>query len=134
MGLKINKVIGTNRGITSESYVRIERYDINKHVGNISIDIGLYQNKDIAQSASLYEYKNPYFGLQYPDSQYISNNVDVSIRYIFPVTSSLLVSGSNVDIIDMSPLQSQSIFEFAYPRLKTELETVFGVGTIEDDL
>jgi hypothetical protein len=134
MGLKINKIIGTSRGITSESYVRIERYDVNKHMGIARIDISLYQNKYIAQSASLYEYKNSNFAKSYLDSQYISNNVDVKSSYIFPVTSSLQVSGSNVDIIDMSPLQSQSIFEFAYPKLKTELETVFGVGTIEDDL
>jgi hypothetical protein len=134
MALKINKLIGTNRGITSEGYVRIEKYNINKHVGTLMINVGLYQNQQIAESASLNSYPSPFviFSSDTPNGTYLSQNVDVKSTYIFPLSSSVEVSGSFVDIIDLSPLESGSVFQFAYPKLKEELELVFGSGTIQD--
>lgn len=134
MGLKINTEIGTNKGITNEGYVRIEKYDINKHVGTLNVDVGLYQNQSIAQSASLIEFPTSdiYIFEKYPNSSYLSQNIDVKSTYTFPLTASIQISGSYVDVIDVSILQSQSVFEFAYPKLKTELESVFGHGNIED--
>ncbi len=133
MGLRINTTIGTNKGITNEGYVRIENYDLNKHVGMLNVGIGLYQNKSTAESASLSRYPSDvYLSTLYPNENYLSQNIDVKGTYTFPLTASIQISGSYVDVIDVSVLESQSVFEFAYPKLKSELESVFGHGNIED--
>jgi hypothetical protein len=45
MGLKINTTIGTDQGITSEGYVRITNYNINKN-GNLDFRIELFISQD----------------------------------------------------------------------------------------
>jgi hypothetical protein len=134
MALKINTEIGTNKGITNEGYIRIERYNINKHVGSLTVDVGLYQNQSVAESASIIVYPPPHihFAASLPNNSYLSQNVNVNTTYTFPLTSSVQLSGSYIDVIDLSILESQSVFEFAYPKLKSELESVFGNGNIQD--
>ncbi len=133
MGLKINKLIGTNKGITSESYVRIEKYGINKYTGRLTVGVALYQNQQIAESASLFEYPSSvYYYMEDPNQNFTSENINVNKTYSFPLSSSILISGSFVNIIDLSPLESGSVFHFAYPKLKNELEIVFGSGSVED--
>ena len=173
MALLINTQIGTDRGITSEGYVRIQRLEYSSKSGVLTINPKLYINIDAAVSASNEEYK--------PDSPsilddiYGAKNVSVKDEYRYPITSSRtidvpyirsemisesvtitipdpndpnneitssswaynshIVSGSEekiIGIIDNSVITQTSIYEFAYPLLKADLELSFGSGSIQD--
>jgi hypothetical protein len=173
MALLINTQIGTDRGITSEGYVRIQRLEYSSKTGVLTINPKLYVSPDAALSASREEYK--------PDSPsmldeiYGAKNTNVKDEYKYPITSSRtidvpyvraqmvsesvtitipdpsnpeneitssswtytnhIVSGSDekvIGIIDNSIITQTSIYEFAYPLLKADLELSFGNGTIQD--
>jgi hypothetical protein len=173
MALLINTQIGTDRGITSEGYVRIQRLEYSSKTGVLTINPKLYISTDAALSASNEEYK--------PDSPsilddiYGAKNTNVKDEYKYPITSSRtidvpyvraemvsesvtvtipdpndpnneitssswsytshIVSGSEekiIGIIDNSVITQTSIYEFAYPLLKADLELSFGNGTIQD--
>lgn len=51
MALKITVPIGTDRGITSEAYVRIADYNISKY-GNAAFRLELFQSQEAAADAS----------------------------------------------------------------------------------
>jgi hypothetical protein len=53
MALKITAQIGTDKGITSEAYVRIADYQISKY-GSANFRIELFQSQDDATSVSSY--------------------------------------------------------------------------------
>lgn len=53
MGLKITKEIGTDKGITSEAYVRIADYQISKH-GSANFRIELFQSQAGAGVSGMY--------------------------------------------------------------------------------
>jgi predicted S18 family serine protease len=48
MALKITTQIGTNRGLTSEAYVRIGGYDLIKQQGSLILSLQVYQNESDA--------------------------------------------------------------------------------------
>ena len=52
MALKINTPIGTNRGITSEAYVRIYNYSFSK-IGATAFQIQLFLNEEESKNPSL---------------------------------------------------------------------------------
>lgn len=66
MALKITKSIGTDKGITSEAYVRIADYQISKN-GHANFRIQLFMNADEAASVS-------YMG---PSDQNIARNQQI---------------------------------------------------------
>jgi hypothetical protein len=51
MALKIKVPIGTDRGITSEAYVRITDYNISKS-GNAAFRLEIFQSQEVADDAS----------------------------------------------------------------------------------
>jgi len=57
MGLKITTPIGTDQGITSEAYVRISSYRIEKSSGHAYFDLQIYQSQEnsIPPVASIYQ-------------------------------------------------------------------------------
>ena len=159
MALKITKQIGTNQGITSEAYVRIEQYNIDKANGNLNINTSMYLNEETAVSASKTEYNvwnSPMMGMN------TAQNVNYPTYYTFPLTSSVTtteptytpssswsesVSGSmpemitvtvtgSMDVtkylIDLSAIHDNNIFAVAYPLLKTQLEAIAGTGKVVD--
>ena len=159
MALKITKQIGTNQGITSEAYVRIEQYTIDKANGNLNINTSMYLNEETAVSASRTEYNvwnSPMMGMS------TAQNVNYPMGYSFPLTSSVTtteptyapsysveppVSGSagvvttimitgSMDVtkylIDLSAIHDNNIFAVAYPLLKTQLEAIAGSGKVVD--
>lgn len=173
MALLINTQIGTDRGITSEGYVRIQRLEYSSKTGVLTINPMLYVNSDAALSASNEEYKPDSPSIL--DDLYGAKNVNVKKEYKYPITSSRtidvpyvrsemvsesvtitipdpnnpdneitssswtytnqIVSGSEekvIGIIDNSVITQSSIYDFAYPLLKADLEIVFGEGTIQD--
>lgn len=173
MALLINTQIGTDRGITSEGYVRIQRLEYSSKTGVLTINPMLYVNSDAALSASNEEYKPDSPSIL--DELYGAKNVNIKNEYKYPITSSRtidvpyvraqmvsesvtitipdpnnpdneitssswtytnqIVSGSEekvIGIIDNSVITQSSIYDFAYPLLKADLEIVFGEGTIQD--
>lgn len=176
MALLINTQIGTDRGITSEGYVRIEKFNYDTKNGVMVVEPRLYMDSVAATSASSVLNDSNYTPTLY-DGQFTANNVNVKNEYRFFVTSSfeaeryferpgivshsvevstpdpanpsemitssqwvfenVTISGSESyikSVVDNSALVSGSIYEFAYPLLKYELELSFGTGTVEDIL
>ena len=174
MALLINTQIGTDRGITSEGYVRIESFNYNAHNGVMVVSPKLYLDVVAAESASAVLNDTYYTPTMY-SGQFVANNLNVKNEYTFYVTSSfeaetyferpgivsssveittpdpanpgemitssqwvfenVTLSGSEAytkSVVDNSALVSSSIYDFAYPLLKYELEVAFGEGTIED--
>lgn len=58
MGLKITTPIGTDQGITTEAYVRISSYRIEKSNGQVFFDIQIYQSqeKSVLSNSNMYPY------------------------------------------------------------------------------
>lgn len=52
MALKITSQIGTDKGITSEAYVRITNYELNKY-GSANFRLELFQSEDDANSSGV---------------------------------------------------------------------------------
>jgi hypothetical protein len=159
MALKITKQIGTNQGITSEAYVRIEQYTIDKANGNLNINTSMYLNEETAVSASRTEYNVWNSPMTLMST---AQNVNYPTSYSFPLTSSVTtavptytpsssveppVSGSagvvttvmitgSMDVtkylIDLSSIHDSNIFAVAYPLLKTQLEAIAGSGKVVD--
>ena len=173
MALLITTQIGTDRGITTEGYVRIQKLEYSSKTGVLTINPMLYINSDAALSASNEEYKPDSPSIL--DELYGAKNVNVKNEYKYPITSSKtievpytrsqmvsesvtitipdpnnpdneitssswaytshIVSGSEekqIGIIDNSVITQTSIYEFAYPLLKADLEIIFGEGTVQD--
>jgi hypothetical protein len=86
MALLINKQIGTDRGITSEGYVKIQKFEYNSKTGILRVNPVLYTSLDAALSASNEEY-NP-DSPNTIDETYVAKNIGVKDEYQYPITSS----------------------------------------------
>ena len=87
MALTINKTIGTNRGITDNAYVRIEKFEVDSYTGVIKVYPTLYMNYEAASSASKFEF-NEYSPVQTRE-QFGCSTIDFSDSYKFYLTSSI---------------------------------------------
>jgi hypothetical protein len=88
MALHINTQIGTDKGITSDGYVRINRFEIQKDRGIVRVFPKLYMSADTAASASgdSFDLHNP----AYTNNQWDAKNHLIKETYEFPVTSSVV--------------------------------------------
>jgi len=88
MALHINTQIGTDKGITSDGYVRINRFEIQKDRGLIRVFPKLYMSADTAASASAIDFDlhNP----SYTNNQWDAKNHLIKEEYQFPMTSSVV--------------------------------------------
>jgi hypothetical protein len=173
MALRINKQIGTNKGITSDGYVRIENISLVAKQGILKINTLLYMNEDAALSASKDDEVSE-VSAKMVENDWQAESVDVKFTYEFALTSSELrtrnysryedvsqsvnyyypnpenpdeiltgsrweyssgwVTGSEqyvANVVDLSTVIENSIYDVAYPLLKVKLEETFGVGNIE---
>jgi len=159
MALKITTQIGTDKGITSEAYVRIADYQVSKY-GNASFRIELFQNQaDSVTNNSIHP--TPMGGNQARNQQ-IGDNLRVSLtreveatrtvrRNVEIVTPAVIDENSNVTIPesrtwevqdveetytaavpDLSALEDGTIFAFGYSKLKEKLVELFGAGKVVD--
>jgi hypothetical protein len=159
MGLKILSPIGTDRGITSEAYVRIADYQVSKY-GNASFRIELFQ----AQADSVVNsnmYPSPMGGGQARNQQ-IGESVWVAMtkeveatrtvqRSVEVVTPAVLAEDGTIEtpesrtwemqdveetytsiVPDLTPLEDETIFEFGYGKLKDKLVGLFGAENVVD--
>jgi hypothetical protein len=158
MALKITTQIGTDKGITSEAYVRIADYQVSKY-GSASFRIELFQTQ--ADSVSNNMYPMPLGGgqarnQQVGDSLWVAMTKEVEAtrtvqRRVEVVTESVLDSEGEIvtpasstwemqdveeaytaTVPDLTPLEDETIFEFGYAKLKDKLVGLFGAENVVD--
>jgi len=86
MGLIINTQIGTNRGITDEGYVRIEKYEVDTYNGFLRVYPNLYLSSASAAEAKQDEWVR-YSAVENRDDKECAS-VQLKNEYLFPLTSS----------------------------------------------
>jgi hypothetical protein len=142
MALKITTQIGTDKGITSEAYVRISNYQLSKF-GSASFQIEIFQSEEdaITSSANI-----PGMMISQSRNQQIGDNLYISLTQQVEETISVPQLGldeegnalPNVDqvitktIPDLSSAEGVDIFEFGYTHLKAKLVDLFGEENIVD--
>jgi hypothetical protein len=159
MALKITTQIGTDKGITSEAYVRIADYQISKY-GSANFRIELFQTKaDSVTTNGMYPS---------PIGNGIAHNQEIGYSVLVALTKEVEATRTvqkNVEVItpavlnedgtietpesrtwemqdveeaytsivsDLSPLEDGTIFAFAYGKLKEKLVGLFGAENVVD--
>lgn len=112
MALKITTQIGTDKGITSEAYVRIINYNVSKH-GGVSLGIEIYMDQASVPTQTLVLNQATCRNSQIGDTLYVS-----------------LLTEENT--VDLTPVIEQSIFAFGYGKLKEKLADLFGAENVID--
>lgn len=142
MALKITTQIGTDKGITSEAYVRIANYHLSKF-GSANFGIEIYQSEEDATPAA-----NAMPGVmggqarnqQIGDSIYVqlTTQQEREVTYAVPGTD---VDGNpfpdrtetiTVSVPDLSSAEGVDIFTFGYSHLKAKLVDLFGAENVVD--
>jgi hypothetical protein len=160
MALKITTQIGTDKGITSEAYVRIADYQVSKY-GSASFRIELFQTQADSVVTNGMMYPTPSTGGQARNQQ-VGDNLWVAMtkeveatrtvqRNVEVVTEAVLDSEGEVitpasstwemqdveetytaTVPDLTPLEDETIFEFGYAKLKDKLVGLFGAENVVD--
>lgn len=108
MGLKIIKEIQTEKGLTSEAYVRISGYSITKYSG-LSLVIEVFKSQsDLTALTTAVEI-----------NKIISKSTEIG--------QSMYINPFNIATLD-----NINISTYAYNKLKEKLSTVFGAENIVD--
>ena len=159
MALKITTQIGTDKGITSEAYVRIADYQVSKY-GSASFRIELFQtqadsvtnNGMSPMPLSGGQARNQQIG----DSLWVAMTKEVEAtrtvqRNVEVVTDAVLDSEGEIvtpasrtwemqdveetytkTVPDLSALEDGTIFAFGYTKLKDKLVELFGAENVVD--
>lgn len=114
MALHINTQIGTDKGITSDGYLRIEEIDINAKTGVVRVRPTLYMSPDAAVSASGDEF-DPY-NPSYTNNEYTANNHLVEREYKFSLTSSVVREREFTRVETVSSSYEEEIVDVANPN------------------
>lgn len=111
MALKILSQIGTDRGITSEAYVRISQYNVNKVGCSAIFNLSVFLNQ--ADSVG-----DPLEWPKVAKSQEIGDQLSVSF--------------STEEGCDLSSIEGTNIFSFGYGKLKEKLVGLYGAQNVID--
>lgn len=158
MALKITTQIGTDKGITSEAYVRIADYQVSKY-GSANFRVELFQTQEDSVSNNTYPAT---IGGSQARNQQIGDNLWVALtqeveatrtiqRSVEVVTPAVLAEDGTIETPesrtwemqdveetytatapDLSALEDGTIFAFAYGKLKEKLVTLFGAENVVD--
>jgi hypothetical protein len=161
MALKITSQIGTNRGLTSEAYIRIGSYDILKS-GELQLWLQIYQNetdanqpvgetplykesvsleigsivkvpllKQLTRSVTKVELIDEVQTIIVPK---LENGVQVGTeeKEITKKVPQEVTVEEPYSIPDMSIIEGQDIFAFGYTKLREHLVMLFGEENIVD--
>jgi hypothetical protein len=153
MGLKITTQIGTDKGITSEAYVRIADYQVNKN-GSANFRLELFQSQDDsiqsltgpspmpfmpqARNQQIGEFLSVPLTKEIEKTRTIKKNVEVDVDATEEAPAHKTWVMKDVEekyttvVPDLTPLEDIDIFEFAYSRLKAKLEGLFGANSVID--
>lgn len=142
MALKITTQIGTDKGITSEAYVRIANYQLSKF-GSANFQVEIYQSEEDATPAAnampgmmVGQARNQQIG----DSIYVQLQKQVSETVSYP-TMGVDAEGNALpdrvetitkSVPDLSSAEGVDIFAFGYSHLKAKLVDLFGAENVVD--
>jgi hypothetical protein len=151
MAIKITAQIGTDLGITSEAYLRITNYQIQKG-GFANFQTQLFLNEEAATSQSTL-YPGPggtsarnqqigdnlYVDLRVPSESVVyrtvntpSQSIDESGSITYTNVETQVSESVTVMVPDFTAVEAANIFEFGYAKLKEKVAEVFGTGSYED--
>lgn len=142
MALKITSQIGTDKGITSEAYVRIANYQLSKF-GSANFNLEIFQSEEDAVPVSGIM---PGMMAGQARNQQIGESIYVLLTKQVEETISVPQLGldeegnplPNVDQVitktvpDLSSAEGVDIFAFGYSHLKDKLVGLFGEENIVD--
>jgi len=159
MALKITAQIGTDKGITSEAYVRIADYQVSKY-GSASFRIELFQSQadSVVNNGA---YPMPMGGGQARNQQIgeslwvaltkeveatrtVQRNVEVVTEEVLDSEGEIVTPASRTwemqdveetytkTVPDLSALEDGTIFAFGYTKLKDKLVELFGAENVVD--
>jgi len=161
MALKITTQIGTNRGLTSEAYVRIFRYEVSK-LGFLNCWLQIYQNEaDANQPAGetpIYKEcvsleigstcKIPLVDtltrtvtktqlVEYQDTVRVPVYVDgvqtgTEDRQVTRKRPAEVDVEETYEVPNLSLIEGQDIFVYSYAKLKEKLVSLYGAENIVD--
>ena len=161
MALKITTQIGTNRGLTSEAYVRIFRYEVSK-LGFLNCWLQIYQNEaDANQPAGetpIYKEsvsfeigstcKIPLVDtltrtvtktqlVEYQDTVKVPVYVDavqtgVEDKVVTRKRPAEVDIEETYEVPNLSLIEGQDIFVYSYAKLKEKLVSLYGAENIVD--
>lgn len=124
MAVKITAQIGTDKGITSEAYVRIADYQVSKY-GYANLRLEIFQSA--ADAAP--EGANPMMSVAgQARNQQIGDSL--SIPLVKQVENE--EEGPIVIVPDLSSVEDKNVFEFGYGKLKEKLVSLFGADHVVD--
>ena len=142
MALKITTQIGTDKGITSEAYVRISNYHLSKF-GSANFGIEIFQSQEDATPAV-----NVMPGMNVGQSrnQQIGDSIYVQLTTQEEREVTQSVPGTDLDgnpfpdrtetitvsVPDLSSAEGVDIFTFGYSHLKAKLVDLFGEDNVID--
>lgn len=142
MALKITTQIGTDKGITSEAYVRIANYQLSKF-GSASFQVEIFQSEEDATPSA-----NAMPGMMAGQArnQQIGDNIYVQLQKQVSETVSYPTPGVDAEgnplpdrvetitksVPDLSSAEGVDIFAFGYSHLKAKLVDLFGAENIVD--
>lgn len=159
MALKITTQIGTDKGITSEAYVRIADYQVSKY-GSANFRIELFQTQaDSVASIGMYpmpmgagQARNQQVGdslwvaltKEVEATRTVQKNVEVVIPAVVAENGTITTPESKTwemqdveetytsTVPDLTALEDGTIFEFGYTKLKEKLVGLFGAEKVVD--
>jgi hypothetical protein len=159
MALKITTQIGTDKGITSEAYVRIADYQVSKY-GSASFRIELFQTQaDSVTNNGMYpipvgagQARNQQVGdnlwvamtKEVEATRTVQRSVEVDVPETLSEDGTITTpAGSTWEmqdveetytstVPDLTPLEDETIFEFGYAKLKDKLVGLFGAENVVD--
>jgi hypothetical protein len=159
MALKITTQIGTDKGITSDAYVRISDYQVSKN-GSANFRIELFMNQsDSVNSVSMTpqsmggkQARNQQIGeilwvsltKEVENTRTVQRNVEVITPAVLAEDGTITTPEIStwemqeveevysVTVPDLSALENGTIFDYAYSKLKEKLVELFGVNNVVD--
>jgi hypothetical protein len=142
MALKITTQIGTDKGITSEAYVRIANYQLSKF-GSANFNLEIFQSEEDSTPTA-----TTMIGITAGQSrnQQIGDSIYVQLTKQEEREVSYAVPGTDIDgnplpdrtetitisVPDLSSAEGVDIFEFGYSHLKAKLVDLFGEDNVVD--
>lgn len=157
MALKITTQIGTDKGITSEAYVRIADYQVSKQ-GSANFRLELFQSEADKPASTgmtpMYagQARNQQIGenlwvpmtKEVEATRTVQKNVEVQVEAVgvegeegyTPAHTEWVMQDVEetytTTVPDLSPLETGTIFEFGYSKLKEKLSAEFGGENVID--
>lgn len=159
MALKITTQIGTDKGITSEAYVRIADYQVSKY-GSASFRIELFQSQaDSVNNNGMSpmplnggQARNQQIGdnlwvamtKEVEATRTVQRNVEVVTEEVLDGEGEVITPASRTwemqdveetytkTVPDLSALEDGTIFAFGYTKLKDKLVELFGAQNVVD--